>query len=291
MNHDFDSNSLNVEFDIPISADEIRLAVKKLKSNKAYGNDALINEYFTETIDILLPFICDIFNKILDSGIFPDQWRDGIIIPIHKKGDKNDVNNYRGVTLLSCFSKLFTSVLNNRITSFCEKHKGISDAQFGFKKGCSTVDAIFSLNTLIEHYINHNKRLYVGFIDLKKCFDSIYRNALWLKLYRSGIQGKVLRIIKNMYDVVKSCVKHCNSYSDFFQYSIGLRQGEIMSPILVSLFLDDLELYLQNDVNSGLSIDNIIITLLLFADDMAIFGETPAEVQRNLDLLYTYWNS
>ena len=161
------------------------------------------------------------FNVILDSGIFPDQWREGIIIPLHKKGDKNDANNYRGITLLSCLSKIFTSILNSIIVSFCEENNGISDAQFGFKKGSSTTGAIFALNTLVEHFLNNNKRLYVRSIDLKKCFDSIYRNALWFKLHNSGIQGKVLRIIKNMYNDVKSCIKYCNSYSDFFEYSIG----------------------------------------------------------------------
>ena len=174
--------------------------------------------------------------------------------------------------------------------SFCEENQCISDAQFGFKKGSSTIDAIFALHTLIEHYLNHNSRFYVAFIDIKKCFDSIYRNALWLKLYRSGLQGKLLRIIKDMYNEVKSCVKHCTSFSDYFNYSIGLRQGEIMSPILVSLFLEDLELFLQNKFDSGLIVDDIVLILLLFADDMAIFGKTVQELQLNLDTLHMYCN-
>jgi len=85
-------------FDRPISADEVLKAVKKKqKTNKAYGMDCLLNEYFIETIDMLLPFICDIFNAVLDSDVFPDSWMEGIVIPLHKKGDKNDVNNNRGL--------------------------------------------------------------------------------------------------------------------------------------------------------------------------------------------------
>ena len=87
----------------------------------------------------------------------------------------------------------------------CEKYNSISDAQFGFRKGKSTVDAIFALNAVVEHFLNHNKRSYVAFIDLKKCFDIIYRNAMWLKLFKHGIQGKVLRIVIHMYGDVKSC--------------------------------------------------------------------------------------
>ena len=91
--------------------------------------------------------------------------------------------------------------------SYCAVNGKISDAHFGFKKGGSTVDAVFVLYmySLIEHFIKHNKRLYV---DLKKCFDSINRNSLLYKLFKQGFQDKILRVIKSMYENVKSRVKH-----------------------------------------------------------------------------------
>ena len=153
-----------------ITVDEVIGAVKKLKANKACGIDNLLNEYFTHSIDIIAQHVCDIFNIILDTGFFPDQWTEGIIIPLHKKGDKHDVNNYRGITLLSCLSKLFTTILNQRIVSYCDKYNIISDAQFGFRKGLSTTDAIFALHSLVQHYLYNNKRLYIAFVDLKKMF-------------------------------------------------------------------------------------------------------------------------
>jgi len=107
-------------------------------------------------------------------------------------------------------------------------------------------------------------------------------------MYKSGIQGKLLRIIRDMYQKVKSCVKSCNTYSDFFKYAVGLRQGEVLSPILFSFFVNDLELYLQNEPNSGLLIDDIVLMLLLFADDMAIFAKSPEELQTNINLLHSY---
>ena len=78
-----------------------------------------------------------------------------------------------------------------------------------------------------------------------------------------------------MYSNIKPCVRNCHRYSDFFDCVIGLRQGEVMSPILFSLFIEDLELFLQDDVNSGLNINDIMLLILLFADDMAVFGKTP----------------
>ena len=92
----------------------------------------------------------DMFNAILDTGNFPVQWLEGILIPIHKKNNPKDVKNYRGITLVSCFSKIFTSVLNNRIMKWAECYNIISDVQFGFRKNRSTIDAIFILNAIVN---------------------------------------------------------------------------------------------------------------------------------------------
>jgi len=158
------------------TVDEIVSSIKLLKRNKAYGGDNLLNEYFIETVDILAPNIklCNMFSKIVDSGFFPDICSNGIIVPIHKKGPVSDVNNYRGIALVSCLSKLFTSVLNKRIEKICNEHNLISDAQCGFRRCRSTVDAIFILMSLVQNYLANNKRLYVIFVDMMKCFDSIY---------------------------------------------------------------------------------------------------------------------
>ena len=287
--YDFDNmSSSDLLLDKHITVDDIVKAVGSLKTNKASGIDNLLNEYFLDSVDIIGSHLCDIFNAILDSGYFPECWTKGLIIPLHKKGSTNDVNNYRGITLVSCLSKIFTTVLNTRIVSYCEQSNVLSDAQFGFRKGRSTVDAQFVLLNLIQKFLNENKRLYCVFVDFKKAFDCVNRNALWLKMSNCGIRGKVLRIVKDMYENVKSSVKVLNTYSSFFEYAIGLRQGEVMSPILFSLFLEDLELFLQNDETSGLSIDDIVLILLLFADDMIILGDSPDDVNKSLQLLENY---
>ena len=123
-----------------------------LKRNKAYAGDQLLNEYFIETCAILSSHLVDIFNSILDAGYFPDSWSEGFIVPIVKKIDPKNVNNCRGITFVSTFSKIFTSILDKRLSKWAESNNVLSDAQFSFRKGRSTVDAIYVC----------------GFVDLKK---------------------------------------------------------------------------------------------------------------------------
>jgi len=85
----------------------------------------------------------------------------------------------------------------------------------------------------VQNYINENKRLYVVYVDMLKCFDSINRSALWLKFYKCGIKRKLLQIVRDMYENVKSCVKSCSSLSEYLSYSVGLRQreGNVTDPV------------------------------------------------------------
>ena len=108
---------------------------------------------------------------------------------------------------------------------------------------------------------------------------------------RLGINAKLLRIVRNMYANIKSCIKSCNSFTEYFKCAIGLRQGEVMSLVLFSLFIDDLELFLQDSVNCGMTFDDITLIILLFADDMAIIGDSPMGLQNSLNLLKTYCNT
>ena len=113
------------------------------------------------------------------------------------------------------------------------------DAQFDLRKGKSTVDALVCLLNLVQKYLKENKRLYCVCVDLNMAYDCIHRNAMWLNLYTQSIKGKLLRIVKDMYEQVKSCVRSCNNYSQLYQYAVRLRQGEVISPILFSLFVED----------------------------------------------------
>ena len=100
--------------DVPFTTNEIRQPIKTLGKNKSCSTDNVIYEYFTEGIDVLDKPLVILFNYILEKQSFPKSWSKWVIIPIHKKGETSNPNNYRGITLINCFAKLFTSVINNR---------------------------------------------------------------------------------------------------------------------------------------------------------------------------------
>ena len=281
------------ELDLPITRKEILNSIKKLKQNKAHGPDTLLNEYFIKSSNILCGHLEILFNRILDSKEFPSVWTKGIIIPLHKKGSTDDTNNYRGITLVSCFGKIFSSILNDRLQNWATANSANTDAQFGFKSKHSTVDAIFILNSLIERHLNSKKRLYCAFVDFKRDFDSVYRNGLWYTLIKNGVDGKLLSLIRSMYKEVKSCVRHLNTLSDFFDFYIGLMQGEICSPLLFAFFISDIENSLQENADAGITLDQLSLYLILFADDAVLFSDTPEGLQLSLDKLHVYcerWN-
>ena len=163
--------------------------------------------------------------------------------------------NYRPITILSCFSKLFTAVLNTRLTKYVTDNEILEENQAGFRKGYSTSDQIFSLHALIEIMKARKMKLFCAFIDFRKAFDSVWRTGLWSQLIKTEIDGKFLRIIRNIYQGIKSCVSLSSQNSNFFYSNAGLRQGENLSPLLFFLFLNDLENFMIAHGCDGVDID------------------------------------
>ena len=122
------------------------------------------------------------------------------------KGSLDDPDNYRGITLLSCLGKLFTSCLNNRLSNYIEALGILGEDQAGFRSGYSTLDHIFVLHSVIDLYLFKKKRLYCAFVDYRKAFDLVDRCSLWQKLIANGINGKIVTVLYNLYSHAKSSV-------------------------------------------------------------------------------------
>ena len=281
----------------PITEEEVLRNIKKLKNSKAPGIDLILNEYIKCTQQILLPLYVKLFNKILDSGVMPSEWLVGKIVPIYKnKGDADDVNNYRGITLLSCLGKLFTSVLNDRLSEYSNTINIINETQAGFRHDYSTLDHIFLLKCVVDLFNWRKKKLFCLFVDYKKAFDLVWRDGLWYKLVREKVNGKILNVIRNMYSNIKSCVMLNQEISDNFVCNMGVRQGENLSPLLFAFYVNDIESQLlQNNCNFldfGHDLINSYLKLLvvMYADDTVLLCDSEEGMKQVLIALHTYCN-
>ena len=319
INDNTTEDALHDDFlDAPFTLNDLDIALKKLKNNKSPGFDNVLNEFLKLNSPLFKITLLSVFNILFTNGYFPDAWSIGLIIPIHKKGNPDSAENYRGITLLSCVGKLFTSLINTRLNAWAETNYKFSKDQYRFRENKSTMDAMFILQNVVDIYLSNNNALFVSFIDLKKAFDCTNHQALWFKLEINKISTKIINIIKSMYGKMKLCVKNslssaslqpcvcsdkkqnrsccltCNSQilEPFFFYPhAGVFQGESLSPTLFSLFLNDINQYLQTDPNIGISIYQFYLALLLFADDMVLFSHNRFGLQAGLVKLNEYCNN
>ena len=162
-----------------ITADEILKCTKTLNNSKSPGIDNIINEYIKNSQSKRLPFYVPSFNTILKSGMYPSQWSIGTIKPIYKKkGERVNPENYRQITLLSCIGKLFTSVLNNRLTKFLDEHDILSENQ-------ASLASTERIDFWGKGYVgNHKiKRIFRYLIlianDLHQCYSIILRRLVY----------------------------------------------------------------------------------------------------------------
>ena len=250
----------------------------------AFHNLHILNEMIKSALPFMSSFITFAFNVILDSGKFPSKWKEGIVIPIHKNGSQVDPNNYRGITLSSCLGKLFCHVLNNRINSELESKSFLKQEQAGFRKNHRTSDHIFILRTIIDKYVLKSKngsKLFACFIDLKKAFDTVWHDGLFLKLQKAGIGGKVYNVIKSMYNNCHSRVKSRHFLSDSIAITKGVHQGNVLSPLLFNVFINDIgDSFSETDVPN---LHSFNISHLLYADDLLLLSTTAEGLQSNIN--------
>ena len=284
------ANELNSDSDClnePIGMDEVQESIKSLKGGKAGGGDGVLVEMIKCSSHILAPYFVRLFNSVLDTGNFPRLWCESTIIPLHKKGDRGNPDNYRGITLTSVFSKVFLHVVQNRIERWLNINEIIVEEQAGFRRGYSTVDNIFVLHGIAEKYLTQKKKLYVAFIDFRKAFDSVDRAGLWSVLEKYGFCGKICKVLRSMYENVKCCIRSGNTTSDFFPCCRGLKQGCKCSPKIFSIVINSLATEIKDKCKHGIQLmpNTPDVSILLFADDIVLLSDTVVGLQNQIDTL------
>ena len=275
--------------DRDITAEEILNAVKRLKTGKSPGEDGFEAAFYKEIFPIAKEHILNIFNCIYNRGYFPKAWSSSLIVPIYKKGLNADPNNYRGISLLPVFSKVFMNVMYSRLNKWCSDNSILCQEQGGFKQGFSTIDSIFTLNTIVTKYTQKKGgRFYCAFVDFTKAFDLLNRNALWLKLEKLKVSSKMVNMLKGVYKQVNAKILTPNTFTESFEYKWGVKQGCILSPTLFNLFINDLSKFFKDKGAFQIPLKDLEVSLLLYADDLVLLSDSAIGLQRQLNWLQEY---
>lgn len=216
----------------------------------------------------------------------------GYIIPIFKGGDPKEAKNYRGITLNNILAKVYSQILLNRLTVWSEKYEQLSDFQFGFQKGKSTVDCVFILHSIISKVIHTGQKLYSVFIDYEKCFDKINRAFLWQKLLAEQVSTTIITAVKSMYNTVRSAIKHNGKFhSSCIDSHLGVKQGDPSSSLLFMMFVNDIMNNINSNLNGIFSLDELQLFIVLYADDQVLFSTSPTSLQSMLNDVEIYCNT
>jgi hypothetical protein len=173
---------------------------------------------------------------ILNKEELPGERKESIIVPINKKRDKTDCNNYRGISLLPTMYKIFSNLLLSRLIPYAEEI--IGDHQSGFRRNRSTTDHIFCIRQILEKKWEHNMAVHQLFTEFKKAYDSVRREALYNILIEFGIPKKLVRLIEMCLTETYSRVRVGKNLSEMFPIRNGLKQGDAITPFLLNLALE-----------------------------------------------------
>ena len=219
---------------------ELTDAIRSLANGKAVGPDGVSVELFKITLNgdpALRRRLLDIVVRIWRGGEVPQQWKDAIIMVLHKKKDRTECDSYRGISLVAYAGKTLPKIIARRLGEYCERVGILPEEQSGFRPNRSTTDMMFVIRRLQELARKNRIPLYVCFIDLTKACDSVDRTLLWTVLARFGVPQNMISAIRQFHDGMRACVRLDERVcSRWFAVEQGLRQGCVLAPLLFNIF-------------------------------------------------------
>ena len=282
---------------------EVEAAIKQLSNGKAPGMDGIPAEIYKHGGSHLVSKLTNLFVIIWSEGSVPQDFKDASIISIFKnKGSRTCCDDYRGISLLTIAGKILARVILNRINDHLISSV-YPESQCGFRAGRGTVDMIFALRQIQEKSREHDKDLFMVFVDLTKAFDTVSRPTLWKVLSKLGVPSDMLNVICSFHEGMEASVSAGGQKSETFSVSSGTKQGCVLAPVLFALFFSVMLQFAFSDCEKGVNIQfrsdmglfkrgrfisksklrSQLLRDLLFADDAALLAHSLEELQDLVD--------
>ena len=257
----------------PTTVDEIKSVILQMKISSP-GHDGINIKVIKECHHIISPVLSAIINKSFIEGFFPDDLKIARITPVFKKGNRSLPENYRPISILPSFSKVFEKVMVKRLMDYFSKYSILTPYQYGFRPNSSTELAVHHLSQNIYNAIDSKMFQITVFCDFSKAFDTISHNILLNKLFNYGIRGNAHNWIKSYLTNRKQYSMYNNVSSPFTTLMCGVPQGSILGPLLFLVYINDI-------VRSSTK-----LKFLLYADDTTLFiqGNNLANISQTMNI-------
>ena len=266
----------------PCCYQEVEASIKRLKHNKALGEDSITGGILQDGGDAKVQILTDLFNTCLHHQQVPKAWKNALVVLIHKKGNTSDIKHYRPISLLPIMYKVFSNILLQRMIRTLDFHQPREQA--GFRAGYSTIDHLQVVNQLQE-----KAKLCFAFIDYEKAFDSIEFEPLFEGLKSQAVEEAYLNILRNLYNEATSVLR-LHKDSEKFKLGRGARLGDNISPKLCTLCLQHAIINNINWENKGVRIEGEYLSHLIFADDIVLIANSTSKLQEMLQDIHDISN-
>ena len=264
---------------LDIDREKVTKLIRALDTTKAHGCDDISISMIKICDTSIVKPLCLIFGKCLETGIYPTMWKKANIIPVHKKDSRQSKQNYRPISLLPIFGKIFEKITFDVFYCHLCDHGLITQHQSGFRPGDSAINQLLSITHKIYSAFEEipSKETRAVFLDLSKAFDRVWHEGLLYKPKCSGVSGDLLILIRNFLTDRQQRVLLNGKCSRWSTVSAGVPQGSVLGPLLFLVYINDI-------------VDNVRCDIKLFADDTSLFSvvrndRSTEELNRDIELL------